>query len=371
MNFFDGFGDSDSSNPDMEGLEGQKTRTVTTGIPADVAAIAATYSAYPTQQQNPMPPTTYYGTPPGPTGPAVGFVTETPQEEPELDEAERRLYKASFYRDLLHGQIFDSGNPVTDEVEEECREFYRRRMAEAMAGVTKSGAGLLLTDRRLSVLALMADAVMANPKLQMALGLNSNAVASVPAEAPAPAPAPPQPKKRPTLRGRAPEGTVNVVVPQQARQATPTPKQLPQRQPAPAAAQPPRPAAASPVQAPRPVASGVAPAHDEIVESGGRRYRIKHVDMNSAEYGPQIQSQIEGLPIGGSMVLANGAQILREPDRFVKILQLDLTRQKIDRSTAMPFPTETQMTALTQMRSAEALNVLPKSAKGLAETLSE
>jgi hypothetical protein len=167
----DGFGDD--SNPAMEGLADERTERAR--------------AAREPEAQEPEGDPEYF----------TQEVAEDAAVEDEMDEMERRFYKASLYHDLLKSPLFEqNGNAITAEIQAECDEFFKRKRQEAMAGVTKSGAGTLLTDQRLNILAMMADAVARNPKLQSALGLKATEVAAVKDEPAVPA-ARPQVRTRP------------------------------------------------------------------------------------------------------------------------------------------------------------------------------
>lgn len=239
----------------------------------------------------------------------------------QMSEAERRLSKASYYRELLNGSLFNGNDIVASEVEREIRDFVRHRLA-VLLGVIEAGPTQPLQDltqKQIVVLRSLADAVLGNPKLLSNLGVSSsNLVAEKPSI-----------PQRPTLRQRSAPETVAQPVrrPVQPRQeVAPTPKVR-------------------------------IPADGTMVTEGGKIWKIVYRPMSLHEYKPEIIKMLEKLPVGGD-ALVGGEQILRDgPSSYVRILRSDRTVQTTDKnSKRMPFPSDSSMAALSAMKAGEAIN---------------
>lgn len=298
----------------------------------------------------------------------------------QMSEAEQRLHKATLYRHFLTGRIFTGASDnLTLEVEEEFREFAQHRLSVLLGIGNTTGFGSQFTDTEAKVLKLLAGSAIKNAKVAKAVEQTGSAERPKQKAAPAPAPA-----SRPTLRSRPlPE----VARPQKQQpaprqiQSQPRPQQRPpQRTQPPQQRQQPRP---QPRQQPqprpqqRPPAKPVAqpapaiPQDGEIFQIAGKNYKAAWVQMGPDEYGTSIAQKLEKLPPGRSVVLPNGIQVMKtEGEEYFKIVKRDLSTQAKS-SGAVAFPSVAQMAAISQMKSAEAIQNLPASTQGLISKLEQ
>lgn len=277
----------------------------------------------------------------------------------EMSDTKRRFYKAQLYMQVADSPLFDDADEVAAEVSAECRAFFEQRMAESMAGVTKTGDSALLTPEHMQILALVANAILRNPKIQAAFGIAPTEMAAVPA---LPPPPPPPPPKKPQVRARA-LGT----------KPQPQVQQRPRPQAAAPQAKPPvvkpgkRPGEKKPIAPPKvaqrkqnavsttaelPTSSfrskDVPPDGTFLENDAGQRFKVKHIQMLGAdEYGEQHAEAIENLGTGQTYKLPSGIQVYREADgQLWKVVHMSLNTQTMTRTPQqIPFPASNHMMA--------------------------
>jgi hypothetical protein len=91
----------------------------------------------------------------------------------EMDEAERRVIKAGYYRDVLNCSLFgDDEEPEAYEVEEEIRTFARERLrvylgmsADTKRELKEVQMKLPFSEKQVQVLVGWADSLISKPKL--------------------------------------------------------------------------------------------------------------------------------------------------------------------------------------------------------------
>lgn len=271
----------------------------------------------------------------------------------QMSEAERRLHKATLYRQFVTGRVFEGADdPLTREVESEFRAFARHQLGVLLGVGGDASFGSQFTADEVKVLKQIADKVFQNARGRSAEPPKQRR------QPPPPRPAEqPRPPSRPQLRPRPlPEG----VRPQQERppvQQKPKPPQKPQQSP-----QPTKPA-------PQQKLSRI-PQDDEVVQLNGKTYKAKWLQMTPGEYGAAAEQQLSKLPQGKTTVLPNGIRIIRtEGDEFYKIIMRDLTTQ-VRPTNAVPMPVDPgQMAAITAMKSAEAAQSISASTNNLANLI--
>ncbi len=306
------------------------------------------------------------------------LASESEQENRAMAEIDARFYKATLYKDLLQSPLFGNADEISAEVKHECDAFFRRRLHETMAGVNKSGEGTLLTDKRIAVLAMLADVVATNPKLRAAFGIKDIGDSSAPAEETRTAPPRPQvlmrpnpaaePSRRPSIGVKQP--TMSRVAPKPKGMPNPLQKHvMAPKAPAPAVAQPildengdPKPTGV-PRQASNPVKpqkmvkqSFVHPDGDRITYKS-RIYKVNHRELEDPrQFGPKYVNAINDLDEGESIVLGNGMQVGRTKHGLVKVILSDVTPMRPSEKS-VPFPTSAaQMEWATAAQANETLD---------------
>lgn len=284
------------------------------------------------------------------------FETEEPAQDEldeEMTEAERRLAKATLYRQFVTGNIFDGDSQEAREVENEFRLFARYQLRKLLGvGDDAQNPMLPFDDLQVKVLRAVADQVIASKKLR------SGPPKPPPRQAPAPKPKPPA---RPQLRPRPlPEDVRPRMQPRQQPQpprrpvAAPRPPQQ-QRQPQ---RPPQRPQA--PVQQ-KPPASDPNVVHPDeaLITESGKKFKVKWVETHPGAFGEKAEQALENLAPGRAMRVGAIQVFKTEGGEYFKIVKRDLTPQR--RGAGMvPFPAgRHQMEAITAQRSGEALNAVP------------
>jgi len=303
--------------------------------------------------------------------PSSSFYEDEQQEEPaltapsyfdeQMSEAEQRLHKATMYRQFLTGRIFDgASDQLTLDVEQEFREFAQHRLSVLLGIGTTSAFGGQFTDTEAKVLKLLAGSALKNAKVAKAAERQPTVLKPTARTQQAP-----PPPSRPTLRSRPlPE----VARPQkrQPAQQFPQPQQRPQQtQQRPQQTQQ-RPQRPQQTQQQAPTQPQV-PQDGEIFQIAGKNYKASWVQMGPDEYGASVAQKLEKLPPGRSVVLPNGIQVMKtDGEEYFKIVKRDLTPSQVVSTGGIPFPSTSQMVAITQMKSAEAIQNLPRNAQGIA-----
>lgn len=273
-----------------------------------------------------------YGPPPVYQAPPQQFApafepqyTPLAQVPDELGEAEKRFARYQYYRQLLGTTYVDVTDPIGADVQAELTQFIHRRM-QALVGTgpdaEPSSSGLAAEDVEL----LRAFAAQ----------IRDRALAARQAP-PAPRPMAP-PVRRPP--------------PPVQRPQAPPPPQPPQQRQAP----PPPPAAGGP---PGPKAG--LPPPDSIVEEGGVKFKIRHVEMFPGEW-PEAEEMLRRMPVGRfTTVPGRNVQVLKNgPEEFVKIVRQQLTGQMKGHG-GIPFPSMEQMELATRASTDRALQMVQRS----------
>jgi hypothetical protein len=317
------------------------------------------------QEQETTPDVVYgsgYQTYPDPTG-------ALPEQEPEEDsfadsmsEAERRLHKATLYRQFVSGRIFDgASDQLTLQVEAEFREFARHQLSTLLGIGSDSSFGNQFSDRETQVLKLLASRAIqqvrdkTKPQERKPVGRPLVVQKAEP---------PPRPQPRPQLRPRQ--------LPEGARPQNTQPRQtkLQPQQPPPRLQPPHRQPQQSVIniqdQGSNRLKPNQVPKEGDLISANGRDYRIKWVPMSIQEYGEQRAQVLEKLPMGKSVVLSNGIQVIRTSgDEYFKIVKSDITKQ-VSTGVGVGMPDGAQMEAIMAMRSSAAIAQLPTTAQRIA-----
>ena len=288
---------------------------------------------------------------------SVHFPGESyPEEEStELDQeflsAERRLLKATLYRQLIKGRFFDGDEELVLEVEAELKEFVKKQYLISSGAASPPQAEIItrvveekvFSPEEITALKGLANRIIKNPKLietkpvvkpaQTAPKPISKPIAYVPPASPQkPAVAP---AKKPTLRARR--------VPEEV-QSKPIPKPQQKQK--------------TTQQVNNVVASSV-PSNDSVIEENGSRFRIKYVEMpNIDEYGVIEGAKIRNLQSGRTCVLSNGIQVYKDGTVCQKIIKTLLTNNQ-QMPGRVPFPSIQEMERITESQSTLAASRQP------------
>lgn len=114
----------------------------------------------------------------------------------KLEEAERRIILATYYRQVLNDSMFDSQDVFTQQVEREVRDFVKGRLEELL-GMRKPTPTLGFSDEDIKILKDFLKALKL--KASATVTPTPKSVQQVPTVQPTP---PPTPHKRPGLRKR-------------------------------------------------------------------------------------------------------------------------------------------------------------------------
>ena len=281
--------------------------------------------------------------------PEVEMQVEEEPAQPELEpvpegmsEIEKRLQKANLYQQWTTGQLYDSRTQCTVEVEQEFKNFALKQLNKLIGiNVEQEQVQSQFEPEELEALKALAQAIIANKKLKQEViktSLQPKPIVKKPiavkpiiqAEKPViqpqakpklktkPLPIEVQPTKQPVL-----ETNKNNVSP---------PKSL--------------------VQAATAKKPFFAKDGEEIEESG-KKYRAKWIQINSYSYGRAEQARLEKMAPKSIMVVGGLTIYKTESDELYSIIKQDLTPKETP-VDAVPFPSRSQMTMITQMRASSA-----------------
>lgn len=288
-------------------------------------------------------------------GALEGYVDDQPADEldEQMSEAERRLHKATLYRQFLTGDVFEGEDQSSREVTDEFRSFARFQLAKLLGVDGPADPRTGLTEIELRVLKKMVEGVLQNAKMRAAVGVDS----PPPARPPRPAAAA-RPPARPTLRPRPLPEDARPRQPAPAarrQQARPSARPQQQRPPAPQRQQP------AVTQLPQ----GAIPHDEAVVKENGRTFKIRYEEIPLDVFVPKARARLQQLGVGSGIRLPNDMQVVRTgPETWVQVKRLDVTPQKTDVSTRVPMPRN--MEAVLASQAATAVSNLPPSVSGLA-----
>jgi len=277
----------------------------------------------------------------------------------EMSEAERRLHKASLYRQFLTGNVFSGDqDQETLEVEAEFREFARFRLGKLL-GISSNKADPTtgFSEADVKVLRFLIESVMDNAKVRASLGLGG-----------APATKRPKPEltkhvvqpQNPTLRPRPQPESAR---PRQQQNVRQQPQSQPQQTPPPKRPQGPLRTQPPAQQQPKKDWS-VALPDDTLIQENGRTFKAKWVQMGQHEYGDAVAARLEKLQPGEATRLSNGIQVVKtEGEEFFKVVLRDLTPQ-VKGEGGFPTPTAAQLSMATQNIAAEQVQNFAPSGSG-------
>ena len=274
----------------------------------------------------------------------------------QMQEAELRLKKASYYRTLLDGELFSDSDEVTAEITQEIQRFVKTRMF-ALINVSQDEdqiAKLFSTqevenlkavaaafgEREVAALRALAAKVLSSPKV---LGPD----VSIP-------PASSKPATPPALRQRSVQQSkpavnkrASVPVKPTASPAKPTASK-PLANPLKPAVNPAKPAVSKPKVKATPAAEVKIPKNGEIIQDGKKRYKIAWSEVPD-EYEP---------PQGVGKIVQNG--------KTYKVVRMDITPQErpID---AVPMPSIHAMSIITANQASEASRLVPDTMIGISQ----
>ena len=168
---------------------------------------------------------------PAPTQPQTVAQALEVSQDAYMDEVEKRLEIASYYRTLLANPMFDNDTEAAHLVQHEISGFIRERLGVLLSIGEPSKKVELFSDLQMEVLRSLGEMTMSHvTALKMIAGKvlgESPAPPEAPAHRPAPAPAKPAMRQAPAPARRAP-----AVAPAPQPVSTPAPAQPP-AQPAP------------------------------------------------------------------------------------------------------------------------------------------
>lgn len=246
----------------------------------------------------------------------------------EISEAERRFNKAALYKQWVSGRLFgDNDSPEVLEVEKEFKDFARSQLKKLIG--LESETPVVASDfspEQVAALKTLADQLLKRPSLIK------------PKDEPKPAPKKPAP---PVLAPRAAPPK-----PEKAPAVVPRPvKPAQQSKPTVTNRAPVKPGQ-KPVQ-PR----GTVPANESVIEEGGRKYKIYHIQASINEFGPGSASIVRGMRNGSTAKLLNDIQVYKDPNgTLFKIVRKDETPKPLPENR-VPFPSDGQMSEVTQRMS--------------------
>jgi hypothetical protein len=278
-------------------------------------------------------------------------VEEATELDNEFAEAERRLSKAILYRELIKGHFFNGDSELVLEVEAELKDFVKKQYlilsGAGPAPVVTSEVEKDFSPDEITALRELANRILKTPKLldapkapQLQPKPVPKQVAPVP---PAPAKKPPvAPAKRPQLQTRK--------VPEEVVQAKPTVK------PAPKPAQ-------KTQQVKKPIPTGpvtlTLPAEKSVIEENGQQYKVHYVDMpNIDEFGIMDGGKIRKMADKATCLLSNGIQVFKDGALIRKVIKSALT-SNTNIPGRIPFPSNDQMSTITQNNALEATTRYP------------
>lgn len=279
---------------------------------------------------------------------------EETEIDAELTEAEERLAKAQLYKQFITGSIFDGNGPGVKEVSDEFRTFARRQL-QILLGVVPKVDESHFSEDEVKILKVFIGRILQNPKLMEQPKPNQpqskpSSKLSSPVVQQAASKPPAAPPKKPQLRSRQ--------VPEEA--VAPKPTITPASKPASklvAQAQPPKQVKSSPTKPGS--QSTTVPADEAVIEDGGTRYKIRYVDMpNIDEFGIMDGGMIRQLSDGGSCVLSNGIQVLKQDNKVSKILKTALAAYT-PVPGRLPFPSISQMQQISLNNATQQVSHLP------------
>jgi hypothetical protein len=254
--------------------------------------------------------------------------------EREFSEAERRFYKAGFYRQILEGQMFSDSDPVSNEVETEFKAWARQQMSILLNVRQPEEKAPDFSKEEVLALKELAKHVLTNAKLR-------NKVASVPTPPPAPKlmqqPIETKKPEKPRLQAKI-QNNLAKTEPKKAQekiQPKPEPKAAPKPVPKPA---------------PTAMKPGEVPAHDTVVEENGQYFKIHWAEVDPS--APTV----------------TGAQYITEGNSTYRVVKKNITKPKTDPDNP-PVPIKTGQAFTLEManHANRSLSMTPPTLKAMAE----
>jgi hypothetical protein len=258
----------------------------------------------------------------------------------QLSEAEKKFSKAALYKQWISNRLYEGDGPEVLEVEAEFKEFallQLKRLLGIEPAVTKTLSRRDFTDDEVLTLKTLASQIINNPKLRAKPQVAEKPILRQEVEKPQPRPA--KPIVQPQLRPRQ--------VPPEASQPAAVQKPAAPPQPAPRAQQ-------KPQQAAQPAPRRKVPADGETIQEDDKTYKISHVGISPATYGPVEEKRINNMPPSTVILLKNGIQVIKNSNGEVfSIIRKDVTPQAMS-DNMVRFPQPSEMLGITQVMSDKA-----------------
>jgi hypothetical protein len=260
----------------------------------------------------------------------------------EFQEAERRISKATLYRQLIRGRFFDGEGDLVLEVEAELKEFVKKQYLglSGISQVVKQVVEKDFSNEEVLALKSLAERIIksAKDKPVKTPQLQPRAVSKTDATIRSPIT-----KKQPQPQVKKPQLQVRRV-PEEAQQNTL--KQTPK-----------------PSQKTQPVIPAIkkltVPPDESILEENGQKYRIKYVGMPDVdEFGIMDGGKIRKLQDKQTCVLSNGIQVFKNGASVSKVIKTAVV-SNANVPGRLPFPSSDQITAMSESNAIQAANKLP------------
>jgi hypothetical protein len=256
------------------------------------------------------------------------------ENDNEITEAEIRIEKAALYKQFVSGVIFSGSGQIVEEVTKEFRDFARQQYLYLL-GVKDRPIPVqdIFSKDEIQVLKTLAEKVLGNPKILQAK------------QPPQIKPAPPKLQLKP-IEPKPPEETIKSIV----RKPTLVTRKIEEAVIVPKLSSKPetKKTPAKPSSKPLEV-----PAHDAIVEEGGRKYRVHHLPMSDVdEYGivngHKVRKMIDGQTIllinrgvdNTGAMQENNVQVFKKNNSCFKIIKSPIIDREANKTIPgyIPFP---------------------------------